>query len=252
MTARLLPALVLAALVVPTTRAADEPKPPAVNSFDKQVIETLREIHNTGADLYNNAKDFNGAYRLYQGSLQTVRPLLGHRPEAQKIIDTALDAAAKTADPARRAFLLHEGIQDVRKYLKAVNGLTKPDPLPPKPDDKVPVAPMPKEAKPKDEKPKDVKPKDGKSQGASGKVMLAGKPLAAGEVTFVSLDQPAPRVFSAAVKDGAYTFAQPVPAGKYAVLVTGAGVPEKYTVVTTPGLRMTVAPGAGAFDFDLK
>ena len=145
-------AVVLSASAAP---AADEPKLPDVKAFDKLVIDALRDIHNKGADLYNGSKDFYGAYRLYQGSLETVRPLLAHRPEAQKLIDTGLAAADKEADPARRAFLLHDTIEGVRKNLKAAIGQQKADTPPVKqPDDKkpaeLPVAPSPKEGKPKE------------------------------------------------------------------------------------------------------
>src|SRR5262245_9066518 len=91
-----------------TLTAADDPKLPDVKAFDKLVIDTLRDVHNKGADLYNTSKDFAGAYRLYQGALVTIRPLLAHRPDAQKIIDESFSATEKETEAARKAFLLHE------------------------------------------------------------------------------------------------------------------------------------------------
>ncbi len=140
-----LAALLMASAVAP---AADEPKLPDVKAFDKVVIDTLRAVHNTGADLYNEKKDFAGAYRIYQGALITVRPLLAHRPDAQKIIETGLADADKETDAARKAFVLHTAIEGVRKNLKEVTSEKKVEPPVKKPSG-LPVAPPPREKKPR-------------------------------------------------------------------------------------------------------
>ena len=145
MTSRRLAALALAVVLgVPAARAADDPSLPDVKTFDRLVVDSLREVHNRGADLYNTSKDFAGAYRLYQGALEAVRPLLAHRPEAQKLIETGLAAAEKEADAAGKAFALHTTIEAVRKNLKG--GAQPPDKKPPadpvKPDDKKPKDPV--------------------------------------------------------------------------------------------------------------
>src|SRR5262245_39489144 len=59
--------------------------------FDATVYKTLRDVINRGADLYN-AGDTAGCYRLYEGALLALRPLLDHRPELQKSIAQGLDA----------------------------------------------------------------------------------------------------------------------------------------------------------------
>jgi hypothetical protein len=128
--------------------AADEPKMPDAKAFDKLVTDTLRGVHNTGADLYNEGRDFAGAYRLYQGALLTVRPLLAHRPEAQKLIDTGFAAADKETDVARKAFTLHVAIESVRKNLKdGGKAPTEPKEVQPEKPCGLPVAPAPKEKK---------------------------------------------------------------------------------------------------------
>lgn len=144
-------ALALAAvLALAASARADEPKLPDAKAFDKLVIDSLRAVHNVGADVYNEGKDFAGAYRLYQGALMTVRPLLAHRPEAQKLIDTGFADADKKTDTAGKAFALHVAIEAVRKYLKdgpsekkdeGSKETTEPSGLP--------VAPPPKEVKPR-------------------------------------------------------------------------------------------------------
>lgn len=348
MTTRTLPALALAAaLVLGASRAAaDDPKLPDTRTFDKLVVDTLRDVHNKGADLYNTSKDYAGAHRLYEGALATVRPLLAHRPEAQKLIDAGLAAAEKEPEAARKAFVLHEAIEGVRKNLKAALAEPKKTAEPPKkpdepkktteepkkpteppkkpdekkpteppkkpddkkPDDKKPIEPPkkpedkkpveppkkteePKKApeppkkpdepkKPDDKKPaeppkkvEEKKPEEKKPDGAAvavapmpknpvakadgaasvrGTITRNGQPVIEGEVTFVSLNQPLPRVFTGAIKNGAYNVTEAIPAGQYAGMVTGKGVPEKYHLIATAGLRFEFAAGANTADIALK
>ena len=90
------------------------------------MVDALRDVHNKGADLYNTKKDSTGAYRMYQGALVTVRPLLGHRPDAQKIIDDGLAAAEKETNVAQKAFRLHEAIEGVRSQPEGRTGQRSP------------------------------------------------------------------------------------------------------------------------------
>jgi len=288
---RTLAALALATVLGATARlapAADDPKLPDAKAFDKLVIDTLRAVHNKGADLYNTSGDFGGAYRMYEGALVTVRPLLAHRPDAQKIIDTGLEAAEKQAGVDKKAFVLHETIEGVRKNLKAAisgskSAEKKPDEKKPeetkKPDEKMPdtkkpdepkkpsepvkkpeepkdtkkrdVAPAPKEAKPKDAKPGDGPPADGAT--VTGAVTLAGKVLAKGEVAFVSRDPAKPKVFTAAIRaDGTYKVGEVVPPGQYTATVTGPDVPAKYTLANTSTLVVEFSAGANTVDLVLE
>src|SRR3954464_707374 len=101
-----------------TTGTAADPVVVDPQAVDKLVDGTLRKVHDYGADLYNTKKDFAAAYRVYDGALRPVRPLLDHRPKAQERIDAGLTAAEKEADAAKQAFVLHETIEDVRTVLK--------------------------------------------------------------------------------------------------------------------------------------
>jgi len=102
---------------------ADEKKPDATpqprQALDRQLAEVLKDVHNRGADLYNSG-DVAGCYRLFQGALLTLRPLLDHRAELQKTIDGALAESERNPDMRRRAFALHRLIEDVRSQLKTV------------------------------------------------------------------------------------------------------------------------------------
>jgi hypothetical protein len=239
MPSRLLTSLALA-LVLVASAGAQDPKLPDVRAFDKMVSDSLRDVHDKGATIYNDANDFAGAFRLYEGALAAVRPLLAHRPEAQKLIDTGFATADKVPDAegkpnfARKAFVLHETIEAVRKELKA--GFTAPKPPEKKPEDKKPVEP----------------PKKPAANGLSGTVTFKGKPLAEAEITLVTLGANVPRTFTAAVKDGKYAFADALPAGKFVVIVTGKGVPEKYALTNTSALTFVLAAGPANFDLDLN
>ncbi len=97
---------------------AEEKKAPVgFGALDQQMADTLKEIHNRGADLYNNG-DAAGCYRIFQGALMTVRPLLGHHEKVQKAIETGLSEAEANPDVKRRAFALHRLIEEVRQEIK--------------------------------------------------------------------------------------------------------------------------------------
>lgn len=261
----------LAVLLAGSLAAAD-PVPPA--ELDKAVRDALQDVHNRGADLYNQAKDYPAAYRLYEGGVRVAKPLLTHRPASQKRIDAGLAAAEKEADPARRAFLLHETIEAVRAELKVpLSAAKKVDGKPPepKPDEKMKVekkaeppkgAPPPAagEAKPKDApppKPNEAQPAKDAGGAVAGTITFKGKPLAGADVTFVSLGLPEPKVFGAATNpDGAFT-AKGLPPGKYAVTVAlvkegKSLLPPKYATTDTSGLTAEVKTGANQLDLNLE
>jgi hypothetical protein len=145
-------------------------------AFDRLVVDTLRDVHNFGADLYNTSRDYAGTYRLYHGALLTVRPLLSHRPAAQQRIDQGLQEVEREPTVAHKAFRLHVVIEDVRRELKKTAAAPKPPekkpdtslppqspekkpqdkPPPPQPPEKKPdtsLPPQPPEKKPQDKAP---------------------------------------------------------------------------------------------------
>lgn len=228
--------------------AADPPaaKPLAPTDLDRLAVDTLRAVHDRGADLYN-AADAPAAYRLYEGALLTVSPFLAHRPAVQKVIADGLAEAGKLDGVKARAFRLHEVIEQVRGDLrkeikKAEEEAKKPDAGP----QRVLPPPPPKPADP-------PKPTTGT---LSGVVTLDGQPVAGASVTVVSLDLPAPRVFTAVTDTaGKYSFPDPLPVSKYAVLLTpdGAGqVPVKYRSTMSSGLTVAVTGGQAVGDLALE
>ena len=280
---RALPVLLLLGSVA---AFAADPVPDA-KSLDKTVAASLRDVHDRGADLYNQSKDYSGAYRLYEGALLAVKPLLAHRADVQKAIEEGLTAANKEPDVARKAFLLHEAIEKVRTELKTaavpkVEPKPEPKPMPmtpvkPEPKPMPPVKPEPKpepkpmppvkpEPKPEPKpmppvKPKEVapapKPKEpAKDKDATvfGKVTVKGQALAAGTVTFVSQAGADEKIATGVVKDGAYSVKGLTP-GKYSIAVIGkpaVSVPVKFGSEKTSGLVLTVVAGANEFNIELK
>ncbi|MBX9582320.1 MAG: carboxypeptidase-like regulatory domain-containing protein [Gemmataceae bacterium] len=246
----------LVVLLVGSLAAADPADPAA---FDKLVRDALQDVHNRGADLYNAAKDYPGAYRLYEGSLRTVGPLLGHRPSCQSRIADGLAAAEKEADPARRAFRLHEAIEAVRAELKTPLPAAKkaePKPPEPKPAEKEPNPPEVMKKEPAPLKPADPAPADGAAGEVAGRITSKGQPLAGADVTFVTLDRPAPKVVSATTGEDGTFAAEGLPAGRYVVTVAAKGgkpaVPAKYATTDTSGITAEVKAGPNALDLNLQ
>lgn len=88
-------------------------------AVDKIVFDTLREVINKGADLYNPpASDHAGCWRFYEGALITVRPFLSHRPALQASITKGLTDAYNESSIAARAFVLRKVIDDIRTAVK--------------------------------------------------------------------------------------------------------------------------------------
>ena len=223
------------------TVAAAQPKSPTPTELDKITVEVLRDVHNRGAELYNKG-DPAACFRIYEGSLLTVKPFLTHRPTLQKTIDDGLNEIMTSGQSVKaQAFMLHELIEKVRGELKEEIKKAAPAAKPKAPD-----------SKPNDPVVKPKEPPAAKGGETMGKVSLDGKPLAGAELMLVSLKLAAPRVFVATTgADGAYKLTGPMPASEYAVKVTGANVPAKYQEFGQSGLRVEAKDGANTFDLNL-
>ena len=96
--------------------------------LDQKIYDNLKDVINTGADVYNlRAEDRDmytrennraSCYRIYQGSLLTLKPMLGHHADLQLVIDTHLAKAATQNSMAERAFTLREALDEIRRVLK--------------------------------------------------------------------------------------------------------------------------------------
>lgn len=162
-------AALLAALALAGAARAQDKKPadkaPDRAALDEAMYQSLRGIIDHGADLYNQG-DWNGCYRLWEGALMTLKPLVGERqlrswaqtatgdntvygealkglqsqlgdgPRLKKVIDTALNSAQQTPQIYRRAFILRVALDQLRAETKPAKGTiakgSKPDGAPAK------------------------------------------------------------------------------------------------------------------------
>jgi hemoglobin len=99
-------------------RAGEQPA--GEKAGDQRVYDLLRNVINKGADLYNGG-DQAGCYRLYQGALMALQPMLGNYPDLQKAIETGLANAERMPSVSERAFAL-------RKVIDSVRAKTNPNP----------------------------------------------------------------------------------------------------------------------------
>src|SRR5262249_52029217 len=106
----------------------DKDKPAAIptTTLDKTIFESLRDVINRGAEVYNDG-DHAGCYRIFEGALRSGKPLLAHHPDLQKMIAEKLTAAEGDPVVWRRAFTLRSALDKVREKL---------NPNPKKQDDK--------------------------------------------------------------------------------------------------------------------
>jgi hemoglobin len=78
----------------------------------KALRDALKDVVNTGADLFNKYGDHAGCYRLYQGALLSIKPFLA--PAMQGEIETALTDSEKLPRLSDRAFALRKVIDAIR------------------------------------------------------------------------------------------------------------------------------------------
>jgi hypothetical protein len=115
---RLLFGLLALVLIASSLVAADN-TPVERKTNDRQIIDLLAAVHDNGKELFN-AGDHAGCFRLFQGSLSTVKLVLPK--EMHEAIDRGFSRAVQEPDFARRALVLHEVIEDVRKKLHPTAG----------------------------------------------------------------------------------------------------------------------------------
>jgi hypothetical protein len=202
-------------------------EPPKEKTFEQNLEIGLVTVINEGATIYNNQGDWAGCYRLYEGALRAIQPILGKYPELQKSITAALAEANLLARMPDRAHLLRKALQETRF---ALNPALRPQPvgkMPGEPpQDKKKDDSKGTEDKSKDDKKGDAKATDDKKgqplpdpklATVKGTVKLDGKPLGEGYVTFISADG---RRYSANIlKNGTFWFSKGFVPGTYKIAV---------------------------------
>ena len=186
--------------------------------------QSLKDVINAGARMYNDHGDHAGCFRLYQGSLIAVRPFL--TADLQKKIDAAVFKCEGLASYSERAF-------ELRKVLDEIREKTKP-------------ASEPIVEKKKDEK-----------GNLAGRVTYQGKPQLGGYfITLLSSDNK--KYSSALQKDGSFSFQTPIPVGEYRVAIEPipgeklqGKIPARYHTENTSGLSIRVQPGKQNIELNL-
>jgi hypothetical protein len=240
--------LVVLLLCFSTLAAQDEKR-----TTDQQLAESLRQMHDRAADLFNEG-DPAGGYRLFQGGLMVARDLLGHHPDLQKVIRDGMADADRQPSVPKRAFALHDLTEKVRTELNARGKKSAVPEKSPSPDKKSALIIPPREVT-------DPKPRakvDEVVDGVVGRIIWRGRSLANVEVTFVSLGYLFPRVYKTTTgPEGIYRFGE-IELGKYVILVVPGPkcevktLPERYSSLSTTPLRMDVQRKGEKLDFVLQ
>lgn len=110
MKVRMLVAFVVLAAGV--ARAAD-PAPLDRAELDKRAAKAAHDSSKLGSELWA-AGEIEGCYRLYQGSLLALAPMLDHRPKLAELAKEKLEAA-KNQRAEKGAFTLRQGLDAIQK-----------------------------------------------------------------------------------------------------------------------------------------
>ena len=113
MRARILAAVLVLVGAVGLTRAQDKPLERA--DLDKRVVGAAYETAKMGTDIFNKG-NHEGCFRLYQGTLMGVAPLLDHRPKLQAAVKMRLERASKMK-AADGAFELRVALDEIQNEI---------------------------------------------------------------------------------------------------------------------------------------
>ena len=91
MRARILLAVLMLVATGGLARADDKPIDRA--ELDKRIVNTVYEVAVLGTNIFNTDKNYEGCYRLYQGTLITLMPMLDHRAKLQATVKLRLERA---------------------------------------------------------------------------------------------------------------------------------------------------------------
>src|SRR5205085_2384292 len=104
---RTLMTLVLAVASLAAARADDAALSRA--ELDRRARSSAIDVVKHGANLFNEGNQ-DGCYRLYEGALWTLKPMLDHRPALVKLIDEKIAKANGQRAVADKAFALREAL----------------------------------------------------------------------------------------------------------------------------------------------
>ena len=113
MRARLLLVLALLGSTLALARADDKPLDRA--DLNKRIATAVYDATVAGTDIFNKG-NYEGCYRVYQGTLTTLVPLLDHRPQLQTSVKAKIEKA-KTQRFIEGAFTLRDALDEITNDL---------------------------------------------------------------------------------------------------------------------------------------
>ncbi|MBA4067723.1 MAG: hypothetical protein C0501_29290 [Isosphaera sp.] len=113
MRARVLAALALAAALGAVGRADDRPLDRA--ELDRRAVKAAYDAALLGTEIFNKGKH-EECFRLYQGALMALQPLLDHRPKLAATVKDKLDKA-RGLRAADGAFVLREALDEIQNEI---------------------------------------------------------------------------------------------------------------------------------------
>lgn len=91
--------------------------------LDARVEKAVLQTINSGAQVYNRG-DAAGCYRLYQGSLIAIGPMVAHRPDLQATIQAGLASTEASGSYGQKALALRTVLDNVRSTVISPTGRT--------------------------------------------------------------------------------------------------------------------------------
>jgi hemoglobin len=113
MRARIL--LTVLALVGTGNLVSAQDKPLERAELDKRIVGVVYDAALKGTDIFNKG-NHDGCYRLYEGALMGIAPMLDHRPKLQATVKARLERATKMK-PADAAFELRVGLDEIQNEI---------------------------------------------------------------------------------------------------------------------------------------
>ncbi len=98
--------------------AAPAADPLSRTDLDKRMSKLVFETVTSGVELYN-AGNYEGCYRLYQGTLSAIVPLLDHKPKLAESVASQL-AKAKKETATDGAFTLRTALDEIQNDIRGI------------------------------------------------------------------------------------------------------------------------------------
>ena len=92
-------------------------QPLSRRAIDQRIFTRLRQVLVEGVTVFNRG-DHAECYRLFEGALLAVSPLIDHRPELQARIESELKRVEGLRSPVEKSFALRKVIDEVRAAIR--------------------------------------------------------------------------------------------------------------------------------------